>query len=583
MLNVNNDVLYIGKAKNLQRRVLNYTQPDRLPNRLQRMVAETTHMEFITTHTDAEALLLESNLIKKLNPRYNILLRDDKSAPYLVMTGLHTFPRLMKYRGKMNTRDKFFGPYVNTAAVDEAIVALQKVFLLRICPDTVLNNRSRPCLQYDIKRCSAPCVNYITPTDYQNLVDQASLFLEGKNTAIQDHLSQCMQDASSQLDYERAAFYRDRLKALAHIQSQQTINTPHLEDGDVIALAQQGGHTCVQLFMFRHGRHMGHHAYFPRHGSDVEAAEVLAAFLGQFYADKPVPSTILLNQPCTDITVVAQALQHHADHPVTLRVPKRGALVDLVKYAEKNAHDALTRHTDHIAYQEDLLEKVAQTFSLPAPPQRIEVYDNSHTQGVHAYGAMIVAGPDGFMKRHYRKFQLPPSVSQKGDDYAMMRAVFRRRFAPNSSSESLPDLILVDGGQGHLSAAGEVLTEMGIDIPLVAIAKGPDRNAGREHFFQSGRPAFTLASDDPVLYYLQRLRDEAHRFVITTHRAKKARSMRQSSLVDIPGVGAARRRALMHHFGSLSGIKNAGVKDLILVKGISLNLAEAIYKYFHEG
>jgi excinuclease ABC subunit C len=590
MLNAKGDALYVGKARSLRKRVATYTQIDRLPNRLKRMVAETAALEIVTTQSEVEALLLESNLIKRLTPRYNVSLRDDKSFPYIFITGDHAAPQIMKHRGARNRPGDYYGPFASAGAVNATITALQRAFLLRSCSDNVYASRTRPCLQYQIKRCSGPCVGRIGSADYAGLVAQARDFLAGKSREVQDRLAAEMQAKSEALEFEAAARLRDRIRALAHIQSHQAINVAGLQEADVIAAHQAGGHTCVQVFFFRSGSNYGNRAYFPSHDKDLPLDQVLAAFIGQFYDNKEPPRLILLSDRPAEFALLQEALTTKAGRSVRLEVPRRGAKRDLIAQALVNAREALARRLSENASQRRLLEGVAAAFGLEAPPERIEVYDNSHISGRNAYGAMIVAGPDGFIKGAYRKFTINnPAGSEPGDDYAMMREVLMRRFAralkedPERERGSWPDLVLIDGGAGQLSTALEVFAELGItDVAIVGIAKGPDRDAGRERFFLPGRAPFTLEPKDPVLYFLQRLRDEAHRFAIGAHRARRSKQIAQSPLDEIPGVGARRKRALLLHFGSARAVARAGVADLQAVEGISEAVAKKIHEHFNS-
>ncbi len=614
MLDAKGEALYVGKARSLKARVANYTHPATLSNRLRRMVAETRTMEVVVTHTEVEALLLENNLIKRLLPRYNVLLRDDKSFPYIQLTGDHDFPQIVKHRGARSAPGDYFGPFASAGAVARTIIALQRAILLRSCSDSVFASRTRPCLLYQIKRCSAPCVGRVDKPGYDRLVNEARGFLSGRSKEVQERLALGMQEAADRLDFETAALIRDRIRALTQIQGRQDISIDGIEDADVVAAHQAGGHTCVQVFFFRAGQNWGNRAYFPSHDRQMPVEEVLGAFLGQFYDNKPPPHLVLLSHAPVDAALLEEALSSRVGRRVELAVPQRGDKRKLLDHALLNAREALGRRLSESATQQKLLEGVAQAFGLDAPPQRIEVYDNSHIQGSHAVGAMIVAGPDGFMKSAYRKFTIrgeggdgaePPAGDglaaaieasaepeterpAPGDDYAMMREMLRRRFAralkedPTRERGTWPDLLLIDGGAGQLSVARQVLADLGIDdIPLCAIAKGPDRNAGRERFFRPGREPFGLEPRDPVLYYLQRLRDEAHRFAIGTHRARRAKAIGSSPLDDIPGIGARRKKALLHHFGSARGVSRAGLADLERVAGISKAVAQKIYDHFH--
>lgn len=589
MLDAAGNALYVGKAKSLRKRVAAYTQPARLPERMRRMVNETVAVEVVTTHTEAEALLLESNLIKRLKPRFNIVLRDDKSYPWLLLTADHPFPQLAKHRGSQSRKGHYYGPYASAWAVNQAITALQRAFLLRTCSDTVFANRNRPCLLHQIKRCAAPCVGRIDQAAYAALVTQARRFLEGDTTALQAELAREMEAAAEALDFEWAAVIRDRIRGLTHVQSTDVVNPADLGDADVIACHTAGGQSCVQVFFVRGGRNNGNRAHFPAHAKGDDEGAVLAAFLGQFYDDKPPPRLILLSHPIPELDLIAEALSLRAGRKVEIAVPQRGSKRAVVQHALANAREALERRLAESTAQAALLEGVACVFGLPAPPERIEVYDNSHTMGREPYGVMIVAGPQGFVKAQYRKFAIKGPV-EPGDDFAMLREVFTRRFGralrenPAREAGVWPDLVLIDGGAGQLSAARAALAELGIDdLPLVAIAKGPDRDAGRERFFQEGREPFQLPPRDPVLYYLQRLRDEAHRFAIAAHRAGRQRALGRSGLDAIEGVGPARRRALLNHFGSVRGVAQAGLAALKACPGIDKALARRIYEHFHPG
>jgi excinuclease ABC subunit C len=589
MLDAKGDALYVGKARNLRKRVTSYTQIARLPERLRRMVADTAQMEIVTTHTEAEALLLEANLIKKLKPRCNILLRDDKSYPWLMLTEDHPFPQITKHRGAQVRKGSYWGPFASAWSVNQTVQALQRVFLLRTCADTVFANRTRPCLLFQIKRCSAPCVGRVSGEEYATLVAQAKSFLSGKTGVVQRDLGAAMEQAAGNLEFERAAAIRDRLRGLAHIQGNDVINPASLTDADVIALHQEAGQTCVQVFFIRGGRNNGNRSFFPAHAKTEEAPEILAAFIAQFYDDKPAPPLLLLSHEPDEPALLAEALSLKTDRKVTLLVPQRGEKHDVVLHAQTNAREALERKLAESAGQGKLLAAVAELFQLPETPARIETYDNSHIMGTSAYGVMVVAGPEGFDKSAYRKFAIK-SVLTPGDDFAMLREVLQRRFGralaedPGRDSPNWPDLVLIDGGAGQLSAATGIMAELGLaDIPLVGIAKGPDRDAGREWFHMGGREAFQLPPRDPVLYFLQRLRDEAHRFAITTHRNARTKKITSSELDDVPGIGAARKRALLMHFGSARGVKAAGLRDLEAVAGINKATARAVYAHFHPG
>lgn len=625
MFNRRGDALYVGKAQNLRRRVTSYTQLTKLPRRLQRMVAETVAMEVVETASEVEALLLESNLIKRLMPRYNVLLRDDKSFPYIFITGDHPVPQITKHRGAQTRNGDYFGPFASAGAVNRTITALERAFLLRSCSDAVYGARTRPCLMYQIKRCSAPCVAYIDSADYGSLVAQARDFLSGRASNIQQDLRQAMESAAEKLDFESAALYRDRIRALAHIQSHQDINVEGIDDADVIAAEQQGGQTCIQVFFFRAGRNYGNRAYFPSHDKSLDAAAVLGAFIAQFYDNKPAPKLVLLSEQVPEAELIAEALSHNAGRRVTLLRPQRGRKKSLVENAARNANEALARRLSESASQRKVLEALSEFFGLDGQPQRIEVYDNSHIQGSNAYGAMIVAGPEGFTKKAYRKFLIKGAATaardnkikgaaepggdiktkgaatqagddkpqqdgfQPGDDYAMMREVLTRRFSrslredPGRDSADWPDLVLLDGGRGQLSVGQEVMADLGLsDIKIAAIAKGPDRNAGRERIFLPDQAARLLEPRDPLLYYLQRLRDEAHRFAIGSHRSGRSNTRLRSQLDDVPGIGAKRKKALLHHFGSASAVSRAGLADLEAVDGISEKVAKRIYDHFNQ-
>jgi excinuclease ABC subunit C len=588
MLDANGEALYVGKARNLKKRVAAYAAPAKLPYRLTRMVAETEAMEFVTTHTEVEALLLESNLIKRLKPRYNIRLLDDKSFPFILVTGDHPFPRAVKHRGARSVPGDYYGPFASAQAVARTLVALQRAFLLRNCSDSVFAARTRPCLQYQIKRCAAPCVGRIDEQAYGALVGEAKAFLGGQSRAVHDRLVAEMHAASAAMDYEQAARLRDRVRALAHVQGRQDINVEEIGDADVVAAHQDAGQTCIQVFFFRGGANYGNRAYFPGHDRQQGPGEVLGAFLGQFYDNKAPPRLILLSHDVPEQELIAEALAVRAGHAVAIARPRRGTRLKLVEHALANARDALGRRVAEGSSQRRLLEGVAAAFGLEAPPARIEVYDNSHIQGRDAYGCMIVAGPEGFAKGQYRRFLIRDRTAAPGDDYAMMREVLTRRFAralkedPDRTGNTWPDLVLVDGGQGQLAVARQVLEGLGVgDIPVVAIAKGPDRDAGRERFHLPGREAFQMEPRDPVLYFLQRLRDEAHRFAIGTHRAKRGRAIAGSPLDAVAGIGARRKRALLDHFGSSKAVAQAGLADLESVKGISHVVAKKIYDHFH--
>ncbi|MCH7888629.1 MAG: excinuclease ABC subunit UvrC [Proteobacteria bacterium] len=591
MVGAKGEVLYVGKARNLKKRVASYANVAKLPLRLRRMVAQTAAVEVVTTHTEVEALLLEANLIKRLRPRCNILLRDDKSFPYILLRRDHAWAQLIKYRGARNRAGEYFGPFASVGAVNQTLNALQRAFPLRSCSDSIFACRTRPCLQYQIKRCTAPCVGRIGPEDYQVLVDEARAFLAGKSRQVQKRLAARMQEASEALEFESAAVYRDRIRALTQIQASQDINVASVGEADVVAAHQEGGQTCVEVFFFRSGQNYGNRAYFPAHAGGADAAEVLSAFLGQFYQNKHVPRRVLLSHPLPEQALIEEALSVRAGRRVRIARPLRGARRKLVEHARENARLALARKLSESAAQNRLLEQLAKRLRLEAPPRRIEVYDNSHISGTSAVGSMIVAGPEGYIKSAYRKFtikNLGAGGITPGDDYGMMREVLTRRFTrlvkedPDLEPGTRPDLIIVDGGAGQLRTAIEVFADLGVrDVATAAIAKGPDRGAGRERLHLPGRPPLSLDSHDPVLYFLQRLRDEAHRFAIGAHRSKRAKAAARSALDDVPGVGGKRKRALLHHFGSARGVAEAGIADLEKVAGISRALARTIYDYFH--
>ncbi len=589
MLDEKGDAVYVGKARSLKKRVTSYTQLGRLPERLRRMVSETASMEIVTTHTEAEALLLEANLIKRLRPRFNIVLRDDKSYPWLMLAEDHEFPQIVKHRGAQTRKGSYWGPFASAWSVNQTLTALERLFLLRSCSDSVFANRTRPCLLFQIKRCSAPCVGKIGPADYRQLVDQAKGFLTGKAATVQKELAAEMEQASAAMEFERAATLRDRIRGLTHVQGTGIMNPASLTDADVVAAWQIAGQTCVQVFFVRGGRNNGNRAFFPSHAKIEETAEVLAAFIGQFYEDKPPPPLLLLNHELPEEALIAEALALRAGRQVTLAVPQRGEKRAVVAHAELNARESLERKLAESAGQAKLMEATAELFGLPGPPERIEIYDNSHIMGTNPYGVMVVAGPDGPMKQAYRKFGIKGPIAP-GDDFAMMKEVLQRRFGralkehADRDDPHWPDLVLIDGGAGQLSAARAVMEELGVsEIPLVAIAKGPDRDAGREWFHSAWAAPFQLPSRDPVLYFLQRLRDEAHRFAITTHRAGRSKGLTQSELDEIDGIGAARKRALLHHFGSARGVKQAGLTDLAAVPGINRETARRVYAHFHPG
>jgi excinuclease ABC subunit C len=644
MLDARGDVLYVGKAKNVKKRVAAYARPTGLDTRIERMIAATRTIEFVVTRTETEALLLEANLIKRLRPRFNVVLRDDKSFPYILITQDHWAPQILKHRGARTRLGHYYGPFASVWAVNRTINALQRAFLLRSCSDPFFESRTRPCLLYQIKRCSAPCTKEIDFPDYSALVREANEFLSGRSKKVKDQLADEMEKASVALDYERAAIYRDRLAALSAIQSHQGVNPRGVEEADVFAVYQQGGFSCVEVFFFRTGQNWGNRAYFPKADRSLSGEEVLSAFLAQFYDDRPPPRLILVSHAIADRALLAEALCTKVGHKIEIALPLRGEKKDLVEHALANAREALGRKLAETSSQEKLLRQLADTFVLPKVPRRIEVYDNSHIQGSNAVGAMIVAGPEGFRKNQYRKFNIRSAELTPGDDFAMMREVLTRRFkrllaeaplpskadaspspergrsdrhgrsaegstaplvlppteepmaadlplsgggdpgdAQSHDESPWPDLLLIDGGQGQLTAAREVLAGLGIEVPVVAIAKGPERDAGRETFFVPGRDSFKLPPRDPVLYFVERLRDEAHRFAVGSHRARRKRDLREAGLQEIAGIGPTRKRALLLHFGTLKAIERASLTDLMKVEGISAETARRIYAFFHDG
>ncbi|HEX7072553.1 MAG TPA: excinuclease ABC subunit UvrC [Hyphomicrobiaceae bacterium] len=679
MIDAKGDVIYVGKARSLKARVANYTRFAGHSTRIARMISQTAAMEFVLVGTEAEALLLEANLIKRFRPRFNVLMRDDKSFPYILIARDHRAPQILKHRGARTRRGEYFGPFASAGAVNRTITMLQRAFLLRSCSDAVYETRTRPCLLYQIKRCSAPCTGEISLEDYNALVDEATRFLRGESQNVRRHYQKLMEEAAEALEFERAAELRNRLWALAHVTADQAINPEGVEEADVFAIAQDGGQTCVQVFFIRSGQNWGNRAYFPKADRSLGTAEVLESFIAQFYDDKPVPRLLLLSENLPGRALLAEALSSKADRRVEVRAPQRGSKLGVVEHALRNAREALARRLAESSSQRILLEGIAERFGLPATPRRIEVFDNSHIMGTNAVGAMIVAGPDGFVKSQYRKFNIKSADLTPGDDYAMMREVLTRRFKrladkhagerpaarepqpvsghsisppdgepatrieppapdpvtrrgadgipfgmlraetvsepglenhgenrpeppdcspalfdetpaerePEPAEEEFPDrpdLVLIDGGAGQLGVAADVLRELGIeDIPIVGVAKGPDRDAGREHFYLPGREKpFMLEPRDPVLYFVQRLRDEAHRFAIGTHRARRAKAISANPLDEIPGIGPTRKRALLQHFGSAKAVSRAGVADLRQVPGISAQMAQTIYDFFHE-
>jgi len=590
MLDAEGRVLYVGKARNLKARVSNYARPSGHSARIARMIHATHSMMFLTTRTETEALLLEQNLIKQLKPYFNVLLRDDKSFPNILVAKDHAFPQIKKHRGAKKEKGNYYGPFASAGAVNRTLNQLQKVFLLRNCSDAMFASRTRPCLLYQIKRCAAPCVGHIDEAGYGALVADAERFLQGKSTQVQAKLAGDMAQASEALEFERAAALRDRIKALTQVQSAQGINPRGVAEADVVALHMEGGQACVQVFFIRANQSWGNRDFYPRTGSGAEASEVLEAFLGQFYADKEPPRLILLSHPIEDADLMTALLSDRAGRKVEIAVPQRGEKAELVENAARNARESLGRKMSESAAQSKLLEGVAEAFDLDAPPRRIEVYDNSHIMGTNAVGGMIVAGPEGFVKSQYRKFNIKGTDLTPGDDFGMMKEVLTRRFQrllkedPDRETENWPDLLLIDGGAGQVSAVNEILEELGVeDVPMVGVAKGIDRDAGKEEFHRIGKRPFALPHNSPVLYFIQRLRDEAHRWAIGAHRAKRAKSIGATPLDEVPGVGAARKRALLQHFGSAKAVSRAGLEDLKAVEGISDTVAQTVYDFFNPG
>ena len=584
------DILYVGKARALKNRVANYTQVARLPKRLSRMVAQTRSMTIVTTNSEAEALLLEAQLIKRYRPPYNVLLRDDKSFPFILLREDHAFPRIQKHRGARRAKGQYFGPFASAGSVTRTLNALQKLFLLRSCTDSFFSNRDRPCLLYQIKRCSAPCVGRIEPADYAELVEDSKAFLTGKSTQVQKKLGEAMSAAAEAMDYELAAVYRDRLRALTFIQGSQAINAEGLADADIFAMDAKAGTVCIQGFFIRGGQNWGHRAFFPAHTADVPDAEILASFLMQFYEEVPPPRLVLVGADPAESELIALALGERAGRKVQIKVPQRGEQRKLMEQARRNAREALDRRLAESTTQGRIYQEMADLFELEAPPDRIEVYDNSHIMGTNMVGAMIVAGPEGFRKGSYRKFNIKRPETAPGDDFAMMREVLERRFArlekddPERRSGEWPDLLLIDGGKGQVSAVCNVLEEMGVqDVPVVGISKGPDRNAGREHFHLPGGREAMLPMNSPLLFHLQRIRDEAHRFAIGAHRTRRAASFTKSPLDDVPGIGPARKKALLMHFGTARAVRAASLEDLERAPGVSKAMARAIHDHFHSG
>jgi len=603
MFNADGDVLYVGKARSLKKRVTNYAQGRGHSNRITQMIRQTANMEFVTTRTETEALLLEANLIKRLRPRFNVLLRDDKSFPYILVTGDSRAPAIFKHRGARSRKGDYFGPFASAGAVGRTINSLQRAFLLRTCTDSVFETRTRPCLLYQIKRCSAPCTHEISDEGYAGLVQEAKDFLSGKSQKVKAQMAEAMNAAAEDLDFERAAVYRDRLAALSHVQSHQGINPAGVEEADVFAIHHEGGISCIQVFFFRTGQNWGNRAYFPKADPQLTGAEVLNAFLAQFYDDKPCPRQIFLSETVEEIDLLSQALTERSGHKVAISVPQRGEKKDLVDHVVANAREAHGRKLAETASQSRLLEGFAATFKLPYVPRRIEIYDNSHIMGTNAVGGMVVAGPEGFVKGQYRKFNIKSTEITPGDDFGMMKEVMTRRFSRLIKEEGLPDrkadqgaeaadlpfpawpdVILIDGGQGQMTAVRAILEELGITDQVIAIgvAKGADREAGRERFFMKGIADFSLPPRDPVLYFVQRLRDEAHRFAIGSHRAQRKKEMVRNPLDEIAGIGPTRKRALLQHFGTAKAVSRAAMADLMAVAGISESVARLVYNHFHE-
>ena len=587
MQDARGDVLYVGKARALKNRVTNYTQPGRLSKRLQRMIAQTRSMTIVTTQSNAEALLLEAQLIKRFRPPYNVLLRDDKSFPFILLRADHAFPRVQLHRGARRIKGDYFGPFAGAGSVRKTLNALQKLFLLRSCTDSYFANRDRPCLLYQIRRCSAPCADRISKADYDELVADAKAFLTGKSTQVQAKLGSAMQAAADAMDFELAAVYRDRLRALTFIQGSQAVNAEGVGDADIFALACKGGLVAIEAFFIRGGQNWGHRSFFPSHTADVPEAEILSSFMTQFYAEVPPARLILVDRSLDDEATMCEALAEQAARKVQIRQPQRGHQKRLMEQAQRNAVEALDRRLAESATQSKLLADLAETFDLEKAPQRIEVYDNSHIMGTNAVGAMIVAGPEGFRKSAYRKFNIKNPETEPGDDFAMMREVLGRRFArleredPDRQSGEWPDLLLIDGGKGQVAAVCETLEDMGVhDVPVIGVSKGPDRNAGREHFHTPDGREMTLPPNSPLLFHIQRLRDEAHRFAIGAHRTKRAKSLTTSPLDDVPGIGPARKRALLMHFGTARAVREAALADIEKVPGISKATATLVYDYF---
>ncbi len=589
MLDAQSRVLYVGKARALKRRVSNYAKPSGHDGRIARMIRETASMMFLTTRTETEALLLEQNLIKQLKPKFNVLLRDDKSFPNILVSRTHAFPQIKKHRGAKKEKGDYFGPFASAGAVNRTLNQLQKVFLLRNCTDATFETRTRPCLLYQIKRCSGPCVGHISEEDYAASVADSVRFLKGDSTELQAALAEQMAEASKDMEFERAAALRDRIRALTNVQSAQGINPRGVREADVIALHMEGGQACVQVFFIRANQNWGNKDYYPRIGPDIDEPEVLEAFLGQFYDTKDVPRQVILSHPVENMDLMADALSQKRGTKVEILIPQRGEKLELVEGARRNARESLGRSMAESQAQGKLLRGLAEAFDLDGPPKRIEVYDNSHIQGTNAVGGMIVAGPDGFMKSQYRKFNIRGEELTPGDDFGMMKEVLNRRFKrllkedPDRETEAWPDLLLIDGGAGQISAVKEIMDDLGVeDVPFIGVAKGIDRDQSKEEFYRPGKSVFALKRNDPVLYFVQRMRDEAHRFAIGAHRNKRSKAVSATPLDDVPGVGAARKRALLAHFGSAKAVTRANLADLKAVEGVSEGLAQKIYDYFHD-
>ena len=588
MLNEASEVLYVGKARNLRARVSNYARMTGHTARIARMISETASMMFLTTKTETEALLLEQNLIKQLKPRYNVLLRDDKSFPNILISSEHDFPQIKKHRGKRSEKGNYFGPFASAGAVTRTLNQLQRVFLLRTCSDAMFHSRTRPCLLYQIKRCAGPCVGRISDPDYARLVADAMRFLQGKSTSVQVDLARAMGEASQALEFERAAALRDRIKALTQVQSAQTINPAGVEEADVIALHLENGQACVQVFFIRAHQSWGNRDFYPKTGAGAEEGEILEGFVAQFYDSKEPPRLLIMSHQVENEDLVTSLLSQRLGRKVEIITPKRGEKADLVENAARNARESLARKMSESATQNALLQNLAEAFDLDGPPARIEVYDNSHISGTNAVGGMIVAGAEGFLKSQYRKFNIKSDAGANSDDFGMMKEVLSRRFDrllkedPKRKSDMWPDLLLIDGGVGQVSVVAQIMAEMGVDdIAMIGVAKGVDRNAGKEEFHRPGKSPMALRMNDPVLYFVQRLRDEAHRWAIGAHRAKRAKGVSATPLDDISGIGASRKRALLAHFGSSKDVSRAGLSDLQAVAGISAAMAQKIHDYFN--